>query len=69
MTYLALRFSHHVNGAALRHGDISATMFPGYPIDSITNGADAAMWTSRPSPVRLTSIPGWRQDMSICATP
>lgn len=63
MTYLALRFSHHVNGVALRHGEISATMFPGYPIDSITNGADAAMWTSRPFAELFDEhIPEWRQD-------
>jgi len=63
MTYLALRFSRHINGVALRHGEISADMFPDYPVHSITNGADTAMWTSQPF-ARLfdDQIPVWRQD-------
>ena len=31
MTYLALRFSHYINGVSLRHEEISHTMFPSYP--------------------------------------
>lgn len=63
MTFLALRFSRHVNGVALRHGEISAGMFPEYPVDSITNGADVAMWTSRPFAELFDEhIPEWRQD-------
>ncbi|MGI5817004.1 MAG: alpha-glucan family phosphorylase [Armatimonadota bacterium] len=63
MTYLALRFSRYVNGVALRHGEISSDMFPDYPIDSITNGADVNMWTAE-SFRRLFSarIPEWRHD-------
>ena len=63
MTYLALRFSRYVNGVAIRHGEISADMFPGYPIDSITNGADVDMWTA-PSFRQLFSehIPEWKHD-------
>lgn len=45
ITYLALRFSRYINGVALRHGEISASMFPNYPIHSITNGVHAATWT------------------------
>lgn len=45
MTYLALRFSRYINGVALRHGEISASMFPNYPIHSITNGVHAVTWT------------------------
>ncbi len=63
MTYLALRFSRHVNGVALRHGEISADMFPDYPVGSITNGADVAMWTSKPlADLFDRHIPEWRQD-------
>ncbi|MEA3399684.1 MAG: alpha-glucan family phosphorylase [Armatimonadota bacterium] len=63
MTYLALRFSRHINGVALRHGEISADMFPGYPIDSITNGASVAMWTSQPfAELFDRHIPQWRRD-------
>ena len=37
MTYLAviLRF---INGVAMSHGEISRTMYPNYPINSVTNG-------------------------------
>jgi starch phosphorylase len=38
-------------------------MFPGYPIDSVTNGVHAATWTSNPF-CRLYDkhIPAWRRD-------
>lgn len=48
MTYLALRFARYINGVAMRHGEISTGMFPGYPIDAITNGVHAVTWTSPP---------------------
>ncbi|MBI3303163.1 MAG: alpha-glucan family phosphorylase [Deltaproteobacteria bacterium] len=63
MTYLALNLSHYVNGVAKRHGEVSAHLFAGYMIDSITNGVHAATWTAE-SFQRLYDryIPGWRQD-------
>ncbi|HZZ77868.1 MAG TPA: alpha-glucan family phosphorylase, partial [Gemmataceae bacterium] len=63
MTYLALYFSHYVNGVAMRHGEISQSMFPDYPINSITNGVHAATWTAPPFQ-RLFDrhIPQWRRD-------
>ncbi|MFQ6078463.1 MAG: alpha-glucan family phosphorylase [Thermodesulfobacteriota bacterium] len=48
MTYLALFFSHYVNGVSHRHEEISQDMFPNYPINSITNGVHAFTWTSSP---------------------
>ncbi len=63
MTYLALRFSRYVNGVALRHGEISAGMFPDYPIHSITNGACVGMWTAPPfAELFDEEIPEWLQD-------
>lgn len=63
MTYLALRFSRYVNGVALRHGEISADMFPDYPIDSITNGADVDMWTAQPfRDLYCRHIAEWQHD-------
>lgn len=63
MTYMALRFSRHVNGVALRHGEISSGMFPEYPIDSITNGVHGASWTCEPmARVFDRHVPEWRQD-------
>jgi starch phosphorylase len=63
MTGLALAFSHYVNGVAMRHGEISRGMFPGYPINSITNGVHAATWAA--DPIRALfdrHFPEWRRD-------
>ena len=63
MTYLALRCSRYVNGVAMRHGEVSQTMFPNYPIHSITNGVHAATWISAPfRDLFDRHIPEWRHD-------
>ena len=63
MTHLALAFSHYVNGVSLRHEEISNSMFPNYPINSITNGVHAVTWTSSPfCQVYDKHIPEWRRD-------
>ncbi|MBA5869297.1 MAG: alpha-glucan family phosphorylase [Nitrospira sp. CR2.1] len=63
MTLLALNLSTYVNGVAKRHGQVSQDMFPGYAIDSITNGVHSTTWIS-PSFQQLFDrhIPGWRTD-------
>jgi len=63
MTRLALFFSHYVNGVAKKHGEVSRMMFPGYAIDSITNGVHTPTWVSEPF-ARLFDkyLPGWRAD-------
>jgi len=63
MTYLALFFSRYINGVAMHHGKISRDMYPGYPINSITNGVHAVTWTAVPFQ-RLYDrhIPEWRKD-------
>jgi starch phosphorylase len=63
MTYLGLCFSHYINGVSMRHEEISHTMFPNYPINSITNGVHAATWVSPPF-CRLYDhhVPEWRKD-------
>jgi starch phosphorylase len=63
MTFLALNLSHYVNGVAKKHGEVSRGMFPGYSIDSITNGVHSYTWTSE-SFRRLYDkyIPGWAAD-------
>jgi starch phosphorylase len=63
MTLLALNMSGYVNGVAKRHGQISQEMFPGYTIDSITNGIHSVTWTA-PSFQELYDrhMPGWRTD-------
>ena len=63
LTELALRGSRYVNGVAMKHGEVSHSMFPGYPIHSITNGVHAVTWTA-PSFQKLfdTHLPDWRRD-------
>ena len=63
LTFLAMNASHYINGVAKRHREISAQLFEGYHIDSITNGVHAATWVSTPlQQVFDNHIPDWRQD-------
>jgi len=63
MTLLALNMSTYVNGVAKRHGIVSQEMFPGYAIDSITNGVHSATWTGDSfATLYDRHIPGWRMD-------
>ncbi len=63
MTLLALYLSRSVNAVSARHCQVSAQMYPGYPIGAVTNGVHAPTWTSPPV-ARLfdRGIPGWRTD-------
>jgi alpha-glucan phosphorylase-like protein len=63
MTLLAMNLSQYVNGVAKKHGEVSRTMFPGYPIDAVTNGVHSTTWTWE-SFRRLFDrhIPGWSAD-------
>jgi starch phosphorylase len=63
MTRVALSLSHYVNGVSKRHSELSHSIFPNYPIGSITNGVHSATWTA-PSFAALYDrhIPGWRKD-------
>jgi starch phosphorylase len=63
MTLLALNHSEYINGVAKKHEEISRNMFPGYPIDSITNGVHHVFWTSEPfCKLYDRHISGWRKD-------
>jgi starch phosphorylase len=63
MIQLALFFSRYINGVSMNHEEISRGMFPGYPINSITNGVHAGTWTSEPFR-RLFNryVPEWAED-------
>ncbi len=66
MTRLGLFFSHYINGVAKIHGEVSRQMFPGYSIDSITNGVHSLTWTSEPFRKLFDKyMPGWRSDPYI----
>jgi glycogen phosphorylase len=63
MTFLALRFSHYINGVAMHHGEVSRGMYPQYPIRAITNGVHAASWTAPPFQELFDRhVPEWRYD-------
>jgi starch phosphorylase len=63
MTHLALHASRYINGVAMRHGEVSRSMFPDYPIRAITNGVHAATWTTPPfRQLYDRHIPDWRAD-------
>jgi len=63
MTQLALNLSHFINGVAKQHGMVSREMFPGYHIDSITNGVHSVTWTGEYfSKLYDNYIPGWKSD-------
>jgi len=63
MTDLALRGSRFVNGVAMKHGEVSRALFPGYPIRSITNGVHAPTWVVPPFEALYDRhLPDWRHD-------
>lgn len=63
MTFLGLRFSEYINGVAKKHGEISRDMFPGYHIESITNGVHSGYWTSEPFKALFNRyLKGWQSD-------
>lgn len=66
MTLLALNLSHYINGVAKKHGEVSQNMFPGYMINSITNGIHSYSWTCD-SFKRLYDkyLPGWANEPEI----
>ncbi len=47
MTLLALNNSLYINGVSKKQQKVSSSMFPGYPIDSISNGVHHIFWTSK----------------------
>jgi starch phosphorylase len=63
LTFVGLHLSHYVNGVTKRHGEVSRSMFPSYPINSITNGVHSVTWTA-PAFQQLYDrhIPDWRRD-------
>jgi starch phosphorylase len=63
MTFLGLFFSRYINGVSMRHEQVSASMFPNYPINSITNGVHALTWTSGAFKALYDRyLPQWRGD-------
>ncbi len=47
MTLLALNFAYYANAVSKVHGEVTPAMFPGFPLDSITNGVHLPTWTAK----------------------
>lgn len=63
MTALALDYSGYINGVAKKHTEISKSMFPNYPIHSVTNGVHTQSWVSSHFAYLFDKYtPGWRLD-------
>lgn len=63
MTLIALNLSKYVNGVAKKHGEVTREMFPGYSIDSITNGIHLMTWAASAFKKLYDKyIPGWQSD-------
>jgi|GEM_PF-123223 len=63
MTHLGLEYSGYINGVAKKHGEVARELFPGYHIESITNGVRVKSWVT-PEIAELYDryIPGWQKD-------
>src|SRR3546814_6481553 len=68
MTRRALNLCGYVNGVARRHATTTRDMFPGYSVDSVTNGVHAATWT-HPAFAALfeAEIPHWTAEPELLA--
>ena len=66
MTLLGLNLSNYVNGVAKMHGEVSQGMFPGYKINSITNGVHSYTWTSESfKKIYDKYLPGWANEPEV----
>jgi starch phosphorylase len=63
MTELALRGSRFINGVAMSHWELSRSMYPGYPVHSITNGVHVATWAVPAFQALFDAyLPDWRSE-------
>lgn len=63
MTHLGMSMSRYVNGVAKRHAEVSREMFPGQPIDAVSNGVHSRTWTCHSfRDLYDRHIPGWGND-------
>ncbi len=66
MTVLAMNLSRYTNAVARKHGDITRKMFPGYKVDSITNGIHLPFWVSKPIRKLFDKKwPNWKSNPSV----
>ncbi len=62
-THAAMSLSAYTNAVSKKHGEVARAMFPGWKIDSITNGVHPATWVQGPVAGLLDkAAAGWRGD-------
>ena len=60
-THAAMTLSAYTNAVSKKHAEVARGMFPGWAIDSITNGVHPGTWVSAPVAALLDkAAPGWR---------
>lgn len=63
MTPLALHFSRHVNSVSAKHQEVCREMFPGIPVENVTNGIYAPRWAGEHMRALFdTHLPGWQEE-------
>jgi len=68
MTRFSLFTSKFSNGVSSRHSQVTAEMYPEFPVGSVTNGIHSTSWVSSyMAEVFDTNILGWRQNPSSLA--
>ena len=66
MTRLALNLSEYVNGVARRHAEVSQRMFPGYIVNTVTNGVHPRTWTAKSfAALYDRHLPGWCNEPTL----
>lgn len=66
MTLLAMNLSRYVNAVSKKHAEVSRNIFPGFKIDSITNGVHPFTWISNDfQKLYDKCIPHWREDINL----
>jgi starch phosphorylase len=65
MTILGMRHAHKVNAVSKLHGEVAAKLWPGFDIESITNGVHMPTWVSREFAEIFDQYlgPGWLYDL------
>lgn len=68
LTKVGLYFGGYINAVSLRHGEVSRQMFPGFKIDSITNGVNAPFWVTKEMRGLYDKyLPNWSNNYKIFA--
>jgi starch phosphorylase len=69
MTHLALNLSQKTNSVSKKHQEVCREMFPGYPIENITNGVHHIRWSSHWTQELFDRhLPDWRSNPKVLSS-